>query len=121
MSAAEGICTAGGSAGDRRGPDPSKCRSLRLEGSSSHLVTFSVLPLEIGLHNINFSLETSLGREILVKTLRVVVRNTRFPPVLFKNTFLVVKGVRSLPLMSPEQAGRLEHGAAPDPNTDKAP
>uniref|UniRef100_A0A8C0P3T6 Complement C5 n=1 Tax=Canis lupus familiaris TaxID=9615 RepID=A0A8C0P3T6_CANLF len=72
MSAAEGICTAGGSAGDRRGPDPSKCRSLRLEGSSSHLVTFSVLPLEIGLHNINFSLETSLGREILVKTLRVV-------------------------------------------------
>uniref|UniRef100_G3TAK1 Complement C5 n=1 Tax=Loxodonta africana TaxID=9785 RepID=G3TAK1_LOXAF len=46
--------------------------SPKVEGSSSHFVTFTLLPLEIGLHNINFTLETSLGKEILVKTLRVV-------------------------------------------------
>uniref|UniRef100_A0A673U5T1 Complement C5 n=1 Tax=Suricata suricatta TaxID=37032 RepID=A0A673U5T1_SURSU len=72
MSAAEGICTSGSQAIANRGTNPSKCLLQRVEGSSSHLVTFSVLPLEIGLHNINFSLETSLGQEILVKTLRVV-------------------------------------------------
>ncbi|XP_045419008.1 complement C5 isoform X4 [Lemur catta] len=72
MSAVEGICTSGGPATDPHGTKPSKCVRQRIEGSSSHLVTFSVLPLEIGLHNINFSLETSFGREILVKTLRVV-------------------------------------------------
>ncbi|KAL2781997.1 complement C5 isoform 1 preproprotein, partial [Daubentonia madagascariensis] len=72
MSAVEGICTSGSPAIDHQGTKPSKCVRQRVEGSSSHLVTFSVLPLEIGLHNINFSLETSFGKEILVKTLRVV-------------------------------------------------
>ncbi|XP_043421161.1 complement C5 [Prionailurus bengalensis] len=72
MSTVEGICTSGSQAIGHQGINPSKCLSQRVEGSSSHLVTFSVLPLEIGLHNINFSLETSLGKEILVKTLRVV-------------------------------------------------
>ncbi|XP_053420085.1 complement C5 [Nycticebus coucang] len=72
ISAGEGICTSGSSAIDHQGTKPSKCVRQRIEGSSSHLVTFTVLPLEIGLHNINFSLETSFGKEILVKTLRVV-------------------------------------------------
>ncbi|XP_039090539.1 complement C5 [Hyaena hyaena] len=72
MSTVEGICTSGRQAIDHQGRNPSKCLFQTVEGSSSHLVTFSVLPLEIGLHNINFSLETSLGKEILVKTLRVV-------------------------------------------------
>ncbi|XP_012519839.1 PREDICTED: complement C5 [Propithecus coquereli] len=72
MSAVEGICMSGGPAIDHQGTKPSKCVRQRIEGSSSHLVTFSVLPLETGLHNINFSLETSFGKEILVKTLRVV-------------------------------------------------
>ncbi|MEJ1275059.1 hypothetical protein NN561_005954 [Cricetulus griseus] len=72
MSTVEGICTSGGSAISHQASKYSKCVRQRLEGSSSHLVTFSLLPLEIGLHSINFSLETSFGREILVKTLRVV-------------------------------------------------
>ncbi|XP_023366346.1 complement C5 isoform X2 [Otolemur garnettii] len=72
ISAGEGICTSGSSGIDHQGTKPSKCVRQRIEGSSSHLVTFTVLPLEIGLHNINFSLETSFGKEILVKTLRVV-------------------------------------------------
>ncbi|XP_060056047.1 complement C5 [Erinaceus europaeus] len=72
MSAVEGICVSGSSARTPQGPKPSRCQLQKIEGSSSHEVTFSVLPLEIGLHNINFSLETVVGREILVKTLRVV-------------------------------------------------
>ncbi|XP_073907214.1 complement C5 [Castor canadensis] len=72
MTAVEGICTSGSPAPDHHRAKTSKCVRQRVEGSSSHLVTFSLLPLEIGLHNISFSLETSFGREILVKTLRVV-------------------------------------------------
>ncbi|XP_062938108.1 complement C5 isoform X2 [Cynocephalus volans] len=72
MSAVEGICTSGSPAIDHQGTKSSKCVRQKIEGSSNHLVTFTVLPLEIGLHNINFSLETSFGKEILVKTLRVV-------------------------------------------------
>ncbi|XP_031225832.1 complement C5 [Mastomys coucha] len=72
MSAVEGICTPGSSAASHQTSRSSKCVRQRIEGSSSHLVTFSLLPLEIGLHSINFSLETSFGKEILVKTLRVV-------------------------------------------------
>ncbi|XP_004712619.1 complement C5 [Echinops telfairi] len=72
MSAAEGICTSGSAGTDHQSGKPSRCPHQRVEGSSSHWVTFSVLPLEIGLHNINFTLETTVGREILVKTLRVV-------------------------------------------------
>ncbi|KFO24124.1 Complement C5 [Fukomys damarensis] len=74
MSTEEGICTSGNPTIGHQGTQPSKCVRQQVEGSSSHLVTFSLLPLEIGLHNINFSLETTFGREILVKTLRVVVR-----------------------------------------------
>ncbi|XP_055455987.1 complement C5 [Psammomys obesus] len=72
MSAVEGICMSGSSAAGHQTSKSSRCEWQRIEGSSSHLVTFSLLPLEIGLHPINFSLETSLGREVLVKTLRVV-------------------------------------------------
>ncbi|XP_006191863.2 complement C5 [Camelus ferus] len=72
MSPVEGICSSGSPGIDPQGKSSSKCVPQRIEGSSSHAVTFSVLPLEIGLHNINFSLETSFGNEILVKTLRVV-------------------------------------------------
>ncbi|XP_051022288.1 complement C5 [Acomys russatus] len=72
MSTVEGICTSASSATNHQSPKSSRCVRQRLEGSSSQLVTFSLLPLEIGLHSINFSLETSFGREILVKTLRVV-------------------------------------------------
>ncbi|XP_016069153.1 PREDICTED: complement C5 [Miniopterus natalensis] len=72
MSPVEGICSSGSPIINHQERKTSRCLQQRVEGSSSHLVTFTVLPLEIGLHNINFSLETSLGKEILVKTLRVV-------------------------------------------------
>ncbi|XP_006865786.1 PREDICTED: complement C5 [Chrysochloris asiatica] len=72
MASPESICTLGNPSTDHQGIRPSRCLSQRVEGSSNHLVTFIVLPLEIGLHIINFTLETSLGREILVKTLRVM-------------------------------------------------
>ncbi|XP_058528625.1 complement C5 [Ochotona princeps] len=72
MSAVEGICTSGNPGSERQGRRPPACVRQRVEGSSTHLVTFSVLPLETGLHSINFSLETPFGGETLVKTLRVV-------------------------------------------------
>uniref|UniRef100_A0A0D9RLA3 Complement C5 n=3 Tax=Chlorocebus sabaeus TaxID=60711 RepID=A0A0D9RLA3_CHLSB len=72
MSAVEGICTSESPVIDHQGTKSSKCVRQKVEGSSNHLVTFTVLPLEIGLQNINFSLETSFGKEILVKSLRVV-------------------------------------------------
>ncbi|XP_037653273.1 complement C5 [Choloepus didactylus] len=72
MFVVEGICASGSSAVGRQGIKSPRCQPQKIEGLSSHLVTFSVLPLEIGLHNINFSLESSFGKEILVKTLRVV-------------------------------------------------
>uniref|UniRef100_A0A8C6E5B4 Complement C5 n=1 Tax=Moschus moschiferus TaxID=68415 RepID=A0A8C6E5B4_MOSMO len=73
----EGICSLGNPGIDSQGRRFSKCVPQKIEGSSNHLVTFTVLPLEIGLHNISFSLETSVGNEILVKTLRVVPEGVR--------------------------------------------
>jgi hypothetical protein len=93
MTAVEGICTSGSPAPDHHRAKTSKCVRQRVEGSSSHLVTFSLLPLEIGLHNISFSLETSFGREILVKTLRVVVRKTL---VFFFLFFVIFPQITSL-------------------------
>ncbi|XP_011359292.1 complement C5 [Pteropus vampyrus] len=72
MFPVEGICSSGSPATDHQRKRPSRCQLQRVEGSSSEFVTFTVLPLEIGLHTINFSLDTPMGKEILVKTLRVV-------------------------------------------------
>nr|XP_004662810.2 complement C5 [Jaculus jaculus] len=79
VSTVEGICTSGSGslATDHQTTKSSRCVRQTVKGSSSHLVTFSLLPLEIGLHSINFSLETSYEREILVKTLRVVPEGVR--------------------------------------------
>ncbi|XP_076999393.1 complement C5 [Tamandua tetradactyla] len=72
ISTVEGICASGSSASGQQGMKSSRCQPQKIEGLSSHAVTFTVLPLEVGFHNINFSLESSFGREILVKTLQVV-------------------------------------------------
>ncbi|XP_035878044.1 complement C5 isoform X3 [Phyllostomus discolor] len=72
MSPVEGICFSGSPVVNQQGKKTSRCLRQTVEGSSSHPVTFTVLPLEIGLHNVNFSLDTTLGKEVLVKTLRVV-------------------------------------------------
>ena len=82
MHPVEGICSSGSPGIDSQGRRFSRCVPQRIEGSSSHLVTFTVLPLETGLHNISYSLETSVGNEILVKTLRVVVRKICFLKIL---------------------------------------
>ena len=82
MHPVEGICSSGTPVTDSQGRRFSKCVPQKIEGSSNHLVTFTVLPLEVGLHNLSFSLETSVGNEILVKTLRVVVRKICFLKIL---------------------------------------
>uniref|UniRef100_A0A8C3UZY7 Complement C5 n=1 Tax=Catharus ustulatus TaxID=91951 RepID=A0A8C3UZY7_CATUS len=43
-----------------------------LDAGSSSAVTFRILPLELGLHTVNFTLLTPRNSEIVVKTLRVV-------------------------------------------------
>lgn len=50
------------------------CNLKNLDGGSSAPVTFRILPLELGLHTINFTLLTARNSEIVVKTLRVMVR-----------------------------------------------
>ncbi|XP_072487882.1 complement C5 [Notamacropus eugenii] len=73
MSVGEGICLAGSSSSHQEGIKHTQCSSLKnIEGSSIQSVTFNILPLELGLHTINFTLNTPYGKEILVKTLRVV-------------------------------------------------
>ncbi|EDL08638.1 hemolytic complement, partial [Mus musculus] len=94
MSAVEGICTSGSSAASLHTSRPSRCVFQRIEGSSSHLVTFTLLPLEIGLHSINFSLETSFGKDILVKTLRVVPEGVKRES--YAGVILDPKGIRGI-------------------------
>ncbi|XP_074067794.1 LOW QUALITY PROTEIN: complement C5 [Macrotis lagotis] len=72
MSVDEGICLAGSSSSHHQGSKQTQCVLKNIGGSSIQLVTFTILPLELGLHTINFTLNTLHGKEILVKTLRVV-------------------------------------------------
>uniref|UniRef100_A0A8C3HDA6 Complement C5 n=1 Tax=Chrysemys picta bellii TaxID=8478 RepID=A0A8C3HDA6_CHRPI len=48
------------------------CKYQNLGGYSVASVTFRILPLELGLHTINFTLLAEQNSEVLVKTLRVV-------------------------------------------------
>uniref|UniRef100_A0A8C3MN54 Uncharacterized protein n=1 Tax=Geospiza parvula TaxID=87175 RepID=A0A8C3MN54_GEOPR len=48
------------------------CKLKNLDAGSSAAVTFRILPLELGLHTVNFTLLTPRNSEIVVKTLRVV-------------------------------------------------
>uniref|UniRef100_A0A8C5RAQ3 Complement C5 n=1 Tax=Leptobrachium leishanense TaxID=445787 RepID=A0A8C5RAQ3_9ANUR len=50
------------------------CSLQTIQAASYSSFTYSVLPLELGLHTINFTLSVGFESEILVKTLRVVVR-----------------------------------------------
>lgn len=54
------------------------CKLKNLDAGSSSAVTFQILPLELGLHTVNFTLLTLRNSEIVVKTLRVVVRKKYF-------------------------------------------
>lgn len=68
----DGICLFEGSASAQQGLQ--SCQFQNLDGYSVASVTFRILPLELGLHTINFTLMTEQNSEVLVKTLRVVVR-----------------------------------------------
>ncbi|XP_074149042.1 complement C5 isoform X1 [Sminthopsis crassicaudata] len=72
ISVGEGICLGGSSSSHQQGIKHTPCLLKNIEGSSIQLVMFDILPLELGLHTINFTLNTLYGKEILVKTLRVV-------------------------------------------------
>ncbi|XP_019396510.1 PREDICTED: complement C5 isoform X1 [Crocodylus porosus] len=70
VAAGEGICLFGESS---TGPQRIwGCKFSNIESSSISSVTVRLLPLELGLHTINFTLYTGRDSEILVKTLRVV-------------------------------------------------
>ncbi|NXV79442.1 CO5 protein, partial [Atlantisia rogersi] len=70
ISAGNGICSFGDSA--TTGSRMHNCNFKNLDGRSLAPVKFRILPLELGLHTINFTLLTSGGSETLVKTLRVM-------------------------------------------------
>nr|XP_033817321.1 complement C5 [Geotrypetes seraphini] len=72
LTVGEGVCLFKGSATKLKGTQSTSCIPRQLEGSSVSVVAFKILPLDLGLHTINFTLKSEQGNEILVKTLRVV-------------------------------------------------
>ncbi|KAM9218014.1 complement C5 [Leptosomus discolor] len=70
IAAGNGICSFGDSANTRS--RIYNCNFKNLDGGSSSPVTFRILPLELGLHTINFTLLTARNSETVVKTLRVM-------------------------------------------------
>ncbi|NXT73638.1 CO5 protein, partial [Zapornia atra] len=70
ISAGNGICSFGDSA--TTGSRMHNCNFKNLDGGSLAPIKFRILPLELGLHTINFTLLTSRSSETLVKTLRVM-------------------------------------------------
>uniref|UniRef100_U3JGI0 Complement C5 n=1 Tax=Ficedula albicollis TaxID=59894 RepID=U3JGI0_FICAL len=70
IAAGDGVCTFGESASARSRMQ--SCKFKNLDAGSSSAVTFRILPLQLGLHTVNFTLLTPRNSEIVVKTLRVV-------------------------------------------------
>ncbi|KAM4761329.1 complement C5 [Cyanocitta cristata] len=70
IAAGNGICTFGDSAS--AGSGMQSCKFKNLDGGSSSAITFRILPLELGLHTVNFTLLSPRNSEIVVKTLRVM-------------------------------------------------
>ncbi|XP_075572529.1 complement C5 isoform X1 [Pelecanus crispus] len=70
IAAGNGICSSRESATTRSRLH--SCNFKNLDGSSSSAVTFRILPLELGLHTINFTLLADGNSEIVVKKLRVM-------------------------------------------------
>ncbi|RLV93890.1 hypothetical protein DV515_00013339 [Chloebia gouldiae] len=75
IAAGNGVCTFGDSASARSRMQ--SCKLKNLDAGSSSAVTFRILPLELGLHTVNFTLLTLRNSEIVVKTLRVVPEGIR--------------------------------------------
>ncbi|XP_069743623.1 complement C5 [Narcine bancroftii] len=73
MSTEEGTCLFQGSATSVEGRQKTACRKKTLDGFSARPFTFTILPLKIGVHTINFTLNTeNVLNEITVHKLRVV-------------------------------------------------
>ncbi|XP_049689315.1 complement C5 isoform X1 [Accipiter gentilis] len=70
IAAGNGICSFGDSG--TTGSRIPNCNFKNLDGASSSPVTFRILPLELGLHTINFTLLTARNSETVIKTLRVM-------------------------------------------------
>ncbi|XP_063000913.1 complement C5 [Elgaria multicarinata webbii] len=78
VSVSKGICLFGDATTNQHGVQNTRCvRPKELQGFSTALVKFKILPLEIDVHTINFTLKTGFVPEILVKTLRVVPEGIR--------------------------------------------
>ncbi|KAH0615516.1 hypothetical protein JD844_004875 [Phrynosoma platyrhinos] len=78
ISVDKGICLSGTSSSNPQGVQRTRCTPYKeLQGSSIAKVQFKILPLELGVHTINFTLRSSSISEILVKTLRVVPEGIR--------------------------------------------
>ncbi|XP_070614673.1 complement C5 [Erythrolamprus reginae] len=78
ISVQKGICLFGAAKTQKDGSQSITCPSQKdVQGSSIMVETFKVLPLELGLLSINITLHSDSGREILVKTLRVVPEGIR--------------------------------------------
>uniref|UniRef100_W5ME05 Complement C5 n=1 Tax=Lepisosteus oculatus TaxID=7918 RepID=W5ME05_LEPOC len=71
LEVGQGVCLFKGSR-KAEGTQVTPCQRAPLEGQSVHLVSFTLLPLQAGLHTLTFTLDSPLGRDVLVKTLRVV-------------------------------------------------
>ncbi|XP_021269757.1 complement C5 isoform X1 [Numida meleagris] len=70
IAAGDGICSFGDSA--TTGARIHSCNFKNLGGGSSSPIMFRILPLELGLHTVNFTLLTTGSSETVVKTLRVM-------------------------------------------------
>ncbi|ETE63363.1 Complement C5, partial [Ophiophagus hannah] len=73
ISVQKGICLFGAAKTLKDGSQANTCSHLKdIQSSSIMVETFKVLPLELGLFSINLTLHSSLDKDILLKTLRVV-------------------------------------------------
>ncbi|XP_069465628.1 complement C5 isoform X2 [Ambystoma mexicanum] len=72
MTVGEEICLFKGMSTKVKGIQQTTCTQSSVQASSVMVAKFKVLPLEIGLHTVNFTLRSDYGTEIVVKTLRVV-------------------------------------------------
>uniref|UniRef100_A0A8C2Y9Q5 Complement C5 n=1 Tax=Coturnix japonica TaxID=93934 RepID=A0A8C2Y9Q5_COTJA len=70
IATGEGICSSGDSV--TTGARMHNCKVKNLGAGSSSPIIFRILPLELGLHTINFTLLTTGSSETVVKTLRVM-------------------------------------------------
>ncbi|XP_007900925.2 complement C5 [Callorhinchus milii] len=73
MSTEEGTCLYKGSETSVKGRQTSPCQLKTIEGLSAIPFTFTILPLELGVHTVNFTLKTKLSNSVVyVQKLRVL-------------------------------------------------